>query len=136
MNNYTNFNQNSAPAYQPYYAQQYFLQPQGGIYMIESSNDVANVPVGAGVSAAICLRESTLYLKTFQNGSPMLMIYKLSPIESNNSNSVVTNENSETEIEKKLVSILNEYNARLEKIENQLVSGAKTNKGGVTEWPI
>ena len=135
MNNYSNYNQNQVPAYQPYYAQQYFLQPQGGIYMIESSNDIANVPVGAGVSAAICLRESTLYLKTFQNGSPMLMIYRLSPLENNNNNNIST-ENNDSDFEKRLTSILEDYNKRLGKIEEQLLPNAKNLKGGTSEWPI
>ena len=134
MNNYSTFNQNSAPAYQPYYAQQYFLQPQGGIYMIESSNDVANVPVGAGVSAAICLRESVLYLKTFQNGSPMLMIYRLSPLENNSSNGNVTTESQGNDLEKKLLSILSDYERRIGKIEESI--NTKSNKGGTAEWPI
>jgi len=62
MNNYTPFSQNQS--FQPYQATQYFPQPQGSIYMIANANDVANVPVGAGLSAAICLREGILYLKT------------------------------------------------------------------------
>jgi len=51
--------------------------------MIGSSNDVANVPVGVGLSAAICLKEGIIYLKTIQNGSPMLLGYRLCPLESN-----------------------------------------------------
>jgi hypothetical protein len=49
--------------------------------MIASSSDVTNVPVGAGLSAAICLREGVMYLKTIQNGSPMLLGYRLSSLE-------------------------------------------------------
>ena len=67
---------------QSYQATQYFPQPQGSIYMIANSSDIANVPVGAGLSAAICLREGIIYLKTIQNGSPMLLGYKLAPLES------------------------------------------------------
>ena len=79
MSNYVPFNQNQN--YQPYQATQYFPQPQGSIYMIANSSDVANVPVGAGLSAAICLREGIMYLKTIQNGSPMLLGYRLSSLE-------------------------------------------------------
>jgi hypothetical protein len=75
------YTQNQNQIYQPYQATQYFPQPQGSIYMIASSNDVANVPVGAGLSAAICLREGVMYLKTIQNGSPMLLGYRLSSLE-------------------------------------------------------
>lgn len=81
MANYTPYNQSQA--FQPYQISQYFPQPQGSIYMIGSSNDIANVPVGAGLSAAICLREGIMYLKTVQNGSPMLLGYRLSSLENN-----------------------------------------------------
>ena len=49
--------------------------------MIGNTSDIANVPVGAGLSAAICLREGVMYLKTIQNGSPMLLAYRLIPME-------------------------------------------------------
>lgn len=138
MSNFSNFNQNQTPVYQQYYAQQYFLQPQGSIYMIENSSDIANVPVGAGVSAAICLREGSLYLKTFQNGAPMLMIYRLSPIENNTGNTSNANSTSQQDKEeenKKIITILEEYGDRLEKLEKSLKNN-KPSKGGVSEWPV
>lgn len=52
--------------------QQFFLQSQGNLYMINSPLEVSNVPVGVGLSAAISLSEGLLYLKTMQNGVPMV----------------------------------------------------------------
>ena len=141
-NNYMNFNQNS---FQPYQATQYFPQPQGSIYMIGSSNDIANVPVGAGLSAAICLREGLIYLKTIQNGSPMLLGYKLSPLEGNgllqdqknqNQNQatpILTNQEPtpEVTIEQRILKVLEDFEDRLKKLE-----GADKAKGGTEKWQL
>lgn len=136
-NNYMNYNQN--PGFQPYQATQYFPQPQGSIYMIGSSNDVANVPVGAGLSAAICLREGLIYLKTIQNGSPMLLGYKLSPLEGNATiqeqkiqmNSAQTPVSApDTTIEQRILNVLEEFEARLKKLEEEKP------KGGAEKWQL
>ena len=64
----------------PYYqSQPMFPQPNGNIYMIQNSLEVANVPAGAGVTAALCTSESLLYLKSMQNGVPTFLAYKLTP---------------------------------------------------------
>ena len=136
-NNYMNYNQN--PGFQPYQATQYFPQPQGSIYMIGSSNDVANVPVGAGLSAAICLREGLIYLKTIQNGSPMLLGYKLSPLEGNATiqeqkiqmNSVQTPVSApDITLEQRILNVLEEFEARLKKLEEDKP------KGGTDKWQL
>lgn len=133
MNNYTPFNQNQSQnqTYQPYQATQYFPQPQGSIYMIGNANDVANVPVGAGLSAAICLREGIMYLKTIQNGSPMLLGYRLAPLEGNEP----TQESNTQATETKIAAILQDYGRRLETIEKQLTIQNVPKKGGNSEWP-
>ena len=56
-----------------------FPQPNGNIYVISNSLEVANVPAGAGITAALCQSESLLYLKTVQNGVPAFLAYKLAP---------------------------------------------------------
>ena len=56
-----------------------FPQPNGNIYVISNSLEVANVPAGAGITAALCQSESLLYLKTVQNGVPTFLAYKLAP---------------------------------------------------------
>lgn len=56
-----------------------FPQPNGNIYVISNSLEVANVPAGAGITAALCTNENLLYLKTVQNGVPTFLAYKLSP---------------------------------------------------------
>ena len=138
-NNYMSFNQPNG--FQPYQMTQYFPQPQGSIYMIGSSSEIANVPVGVGLSAAICLREGLIYLKTIQNGSPMLLSYKLSPLENSNliQEKINQSPNStdapvsapETSIEQKILNILEDFDSRLKKLE---VPGKP--KGGSEKWQL
>lgn len=124
MSNFTPFNQ--PQTFQPYQTAQYFPQPQGSIYMIGNTSDIANVPVGAGLSAAICLREGVMYLKTIQNGSPMLLAYRLIPMEGAEGQTV--NQEQESQ-DKKIIAVLEDYGKRLEAIEKQI------HKGGKVEWP-
>ena len=86
-----------------------FLTPQGNVYIIDSALEVANVPMGTGVSVAICPTENLMYLKMYQNGAPTISAYTLAPYEqpTNNAN-----------IEK----VLQNITQRLEKIENSISS--------------
>lgn len=59
-----------------------FPQPQGNVYNINSTVEVANVPVGAGISVALCMPESIMYIKTMQNGNPLFYPYKIVPFNS------------------------------------------------------
>ena len=65
----------------PYYGgnptTQYFPSPQGNIYMVNNSSEIGNIPTGPNLSAILCLPEGMLHLKTIQNGSPMILSYKL-----------------------------------------------------------
>lgn len=143
MSSYIPYNQTQNQTFQqPYQATQFFPQPQGSIYMIGSSNDVSNVPVGAGLSAAICLREGVMYLKTIQNGSPMLLGYRLSSLEG--ADSKETNQ-SPCEIDKKITATLKDYDDRLLRIEQQLnlignttpqQNTVEKNKGGISGWQL
>lgn len=56
-----------------------FPQPQGNVYSINSSLEMANVPVGAGISIALCMPENVMYIKAIQNGNPLLYPFKLVP---------------------------------------------------------
>ena len=67
------------PTNQYYPQQPMFPQPQGNVYVIQNSLEVANIPAGAGITAALCLQENLLYMKSMQNGMPVFLAYKLSP---------------------------------------------------------
>lgn len=60
--------------------QEMFPQPQGSIYSISSPAELGNVPIGStGVSAAVCFAEGLMYIKSFQNGAPVIMPYRITP---------------------------------------------------------
>ena len=46
-----------------------------------NSLEVANVPMGAGISMVLCPSEGTMYLKTLQGGAPSLIVYSIAPYE-------------------------------------------------------
>lgn len=106
-----------------YYQQapQLFPTPQGNVYFINNSLEIANIPMGTGFSAALCLSEKLLYLKTLQNGNPMLLVYNLEPYKNNEEN----NENNSIEL------ILKKYEERLSDLEkriNKVTNGGKLNE--------
>ena len=88
-----------------------FPQPNGNIYIISNSLEVANVPAGAGITAAICQAENLLYLKTVQNGVPTFLAYKLSPYTDSPKMTPV-----ESETEQRLAAIEKQLAALLTKI--------------------
>lgn len=60
--------------------QQMFPQPQGSVYSINTPAEVGNVPIGStGLSVAICFRDQIMYIKSFQNGNPVIMAYRVTP---------------------------------------------------------
>lgn len=97
-----------------------FPQPQGNVYNINSTLEVANVPVGAGVSVALCLPENTMYIKTMQNGNPMFYPYKILPFNTTENQTEPQKENNEkNEESEKFSDQLKRCFDRIEKLENQ-----------------
>ena len=122
-----NFNTQQSPigaqTMPQYYQQtpQLFPTPQGNVYFINNSLEIANIPMGTGFSAALCLSEKLLYLKTLQNGNPMLLVYNLEPYKNNEEN----NENDSIEL------IVKKYDERLSDLEkriNKIINGGKLNE--------
>lgn len=83
MSNNYQFPSGQAPIYsQMQQIQQMFPQPQGSVYSINSPIDIGNVPIGStGLSVAICLQDNLMYIKSFQNGQPAIMVYRISPFQ-------------------------------------------------------
>ena len=81
MSNYPLYGQNQySPYQQVQQIQQMFPQPQGSVYAINTPIEVGNVPIGStGLSVAICFNEQLMYIKSFQNGNPVLMAYRVTP---------------------------------------------------------
>lgn len=85
-------------------------QPNGNVYNINSSFEVANVPVGAGVSVALCMPENVMFIKTMQNGNPLFYPYKILPFnnEAEQTQSAATTEiNYSSQIEECMNRIAN-----------------------------
>lgn len=120
---------------QPYPGQIVFPQPVGNVYNLNTANDIGNIPFGSNVSVGLCLSENIIYIKSLQNGIPMLLGYKLNPIENLNSNSQTTpNSNSDNRLEE-LIATLNENNKKIDLLEKQVIK-LKEKIGGKTEWQI
>lgn len=120
---------------QPYPGQIVFPQPVGNVYNLNTANDIGNIPFGGNVSVGLCLSENIIYIKSLQNGNPMLLGYRLSPIENLNTNSQITqNLNSDNRLEE-LIATLNENNKKIDLLEKQ-VSKIKEKIGGKVEWQI
>lgn len=88
--------------------QQFFPQPQGNAYVINSSLEVANVPNSGSITLALCPSENLLYLKSMQNGSPVFLAYKTIPYEPEKTN-------------------INEYEKRIAALEDEI---KELKKGG------
>lgn len=99
----------SVPAQQ---VQPLFPQPQGNVYNINSTLEVANVPVGAGVSVALCMPENVMFIKTMQNGQPLFYPYKIMPFSNENETPNTT--------ESDTAAAIKDLSERLETIENSL----------------
>lgn len=80
MNNFPNPYNQQAAAYNNYQIQQMFPQPQGSVYAINTPTEIGNVPIGStGLSVALCFNEQLMYIKSFQNGNPVIMAYRVLP---------------------------------------------------------
>lgn len=97
--------------------QQMFPQPQGSVYSINTPAEVGNVPISSsGLSVAICFPDQLMYIKSFQNGNPVLMAYKVLPYSKEQS--------SQTQ----QAATDNSLEERLDKLEKMLTN--LTNDGG------
>lgn len=96
-----------------------FPQPQGNVYNINSTLEVANVPVGAGISVALCLPENVMYIKTMQNGNPLFYPYKIVPFN-NNEGQKEENSNSESKMSNSINEQLQQFNLKINDMENQI----------------
>lgn len=105
-----------------------FPQPQGNVYMINSTLEVANVPVGAGMSIALCLPENVMYIKTMQNGNPLFYPYKVIPFNQEDGAAAQgknkdTEESKENTLIEDLTLQIKKCNKRIEELENCPVDG-------------
>ena len=111
MNNNFQFPVNQLPGYnQIQQIQNMFPQPQGSVYAMNSPLDIGNVPTGStGLSVAICFAENLMYIKSFQNGQPVIMAYRVSPFQK-----------EERKAEDTAIVPTNDFGTRLASLEEKL----------------
>lgn len=111
-----------------------FPQPQGNVYNINSTLEVANVPVGAGLSIALCLNEGVMYIKTMQNGNPLFWAYKITPYENSTDNK--KSEETQTNFSEDFLNQFKQLSDKVENIENQVSDMQKNLKKKKGDWEI
>lgn len=107
-----------------------FPSPIGNVYSLNTASDIGNVPAGTSMSLGLCLSENILYIKALQNGSPMLLGYRLAPLEG-----VSNTQQDKFEPDEEIYQRLEELNDRFKELEEQ-VGKIKTKLGGKNEWPL
>lgn len=112
-------------------SQQFFPQPQGNVYTINNSLEVANVPMSAGLSVALCMSEGLLYLKSMQNGNPMFMAYKIVPYDNTKDNQQ-NNQQSQSDQNEWISVIVENFQKLQEKVKHleEEVENFKKGSGG------
>lgn len=121
----------------PYQSQQYyFQQPQGNVYFINNSLEVANVPISTGSSVAICLSEGLMYIKTMQGGAPSIMVYTIKSYQSSNNQQAQQSSNNTNNNEKDTLQVIVEelkgLKQKLGSFEKELSDIKSSKTGGNT----
>lgn len=136
LNQQNFYNSNgSQPQIQQQNIQPLFPQPQGNVYNINSTLEVANVPVGAGISVALCLNEGFMYIKTMQNGNPLFWAYKIEPYDATKSTVQTQNEENERPKEN-FLEHFEQYDKRFASLEQQVSEIQNSLKKSKGEWAI
>lgn len=98
--------------------QSMFPQPQGSVYSINSPIEIGNVPIGStGLSVVLCLNEDVMYIKSFQNGAPVIMAYSVTPYQKDVAAAPQSKEKSSSNMEERL--------SKLETTISQLLKESK-----------
>lgn len=122
------YQQNQQMAVMPFQTQNVqplFPQPQGNVYNINSTLEVANVPTGAGISVALCLNEGFMYIKTMQNGNPMFWAYRILPYDGSNSEPIKKQEPQQKQAnnqDEQILKHFENYDSRFNKLESQVTN--------------
>lgn len=122
------YQQNQQMAVMPFQTQNVqplFPQPQGNVYNINSTLEVANVPTGAGISVALCLNEGFMYIKTMQNGNPMFWAYRILPYDGSNSEPIKKQEPQQKQVvnqDEQILKHFENYDSRFNKLESQMTN--------------
>ena len=114
----------------------FFPQPVGNVYSLNTASEIGNIPIGAGISVGLCLNENMMFIKSFQNGAPMLLSYQLNAGDGLGATSTDDSvlEAAETK-NKKLIEIIERYDDKIKNLEAQM-SRLRERVGGKVEWQV
>lgn len=108
----------------------FFPQPIGSVYNLQTATDIGNIPVSTNLSVGLCLAENILYIKSLQNGAPMILTYRLSPLEGAAAPANTTPETKTDHFE-----LMKQYDERIETLKKE-ISTIKQKLGGKLEWQV
>ena len=129
LTNQTNLGMAAPPQQQ---IQPLFPQPQGNVYNINSTLEVANVPCGAGISVALCLPENVMYIKTMQNGNPLFYPYKITPFTNDNKEEKSTEKSQPAITLESLQAQIKECYEKINSIESKIPKKKKAEE----DWQL
>lgn len=119
-----------------------FPQPNGNVYLIQNSLEVANVPAGVGITIALCMAENLMYLKTIQNGQPTFLAFRISPYTDaprptpQQSSNETTLENRVANLEKQLSTLMGGNKNVQQSSANDATVPAKSTNSDANKWDV
>lgn len=138
MNNYQNITQ-PFPQGMPQLNQQitfqqptFFPQPIGSVYNLQTATDIGNIPASTNLSVGLCLAENILYIKSLQGGAPMILSYRISPLEGTAASTSTT---PETTSKPNYTELMKAYDERIAELKKE-VAAIKERLGGKLEWQV
>lgn len=138
MNNFSNINTQSFPQGIPQLNQQitfqqptFFPQPIGSVYNLQTATDIGNIPASTNLSVGLCLAENILYIKSLQGGTPMLLSYRISPLEGTAAPASATPETTQPNRNE----LIKAYDERIAELKKE-IAAIKERLGGKLEWQV
>lgn len=138
MNNFSNINTQPFPQGMPQLNQQitfqqptFFPQPIGSVYGLQTPTDIGNVPASTNLSVGLCLAENILYIKSLQGGAPMLLSYRISPLEG----AAPASTASEATNNPNHAERMKAYDERIAELKKE-IAAIKEKLGGKLEWQV
>ena len=110
----------------------FFPQPIGNVYNLQSATDIGNIPASTNLSVGLCLAENILYIKSLQNGAPMILSYHLAPLEGAGA---PANTVSDVKTTDQHAELMKQYDERIESLKKEIAS-IKSRLGGKLEWQV
>ena len=136
MNNFSNITQ-PFPQGVPQLNQQitfqqptFFPQPIGSVYNLQTATDIGNIPASTNLSVGLCLAENILYIKSLQGGAPMILSYRISPLEG-----TAAPANQSQDSNPPISNFMKEYDEKIATLKKEIAT-IKERLGGKLEWQV